>query len=77
MPIRKGAVEEWLARPLRNLAKYKQLSSKELDKRIAKFEPPVKFHTKPFHHQKLGFYLSCKYDSLLKGLNYGISTASY
>lgn len=45
-------LDEFWARPLRDLGKLKQLSERELDSRLQKLG--AKWHTTPFRHQKVG-----------------------
>lgn len=63
--ISKHAVEQYLARPLRNSRKAKLFSAQAIDAKLAKLQPRPRFTTAPLLHQKIGFLLTTKYDGYL------------
>ena len=72
MTISKKQLEAWESRKLKNSSKAKKFSSKALDRKLAKLDPPPDFHTEPRKHQKVCFLLGTKYPGYLFLLDMGL-----
>jgi SNF2 family DNA or RNA helicase len=69
--ISRFAVRRFLRRPLRDSGKAKLLSPTRVDRKLARLDPPARFATKPYQHQKITFLLNVKYPGYLDLLDMG------
>lgn len=70
--IAPSAVKRFLRRPLRRLSGYTTWSREEILDRLDRLDPQPHFHTRPYRHQLICFYLCLKYPTLFLNVDMGL-----
>lgn len=72
MPVSATALQEWLARPLRDSNAAKKKTPEQLQKALARLPVPAGFVTEPHRHQLTSFLLGLKYKGYAYFLDPGL-----